>query len=297
MDRIDDLEAFLAVVEEGGLSAAARRLRRSLQSVSRSLATLERSVGVELVRRTTRQSNPTEAGRAFYRRVKPAFTEISDAKLEATSRRAEPAGLLRISASVLFAPVYLVPVVAAFMERYPQIEVELKLSDGFVDLNEDDLDLAVRIGALPDSGLRARRLGELRRVVFGAPDYFARHGRPMHPDDLAHHQCVVRTAAGDSEGWPFRVNGKLKTVRVGGRFRADNTMAINAAVAGGLGVGFSPLWQIRSLVDAGAVELILVDFEGSKVPIHVVRPPTRLPPAKTQQFIEFLAARLQLEHV
>jgi DNA-binding transcriptional LysR family regulator len=297
MDRIDDLEAFLAVVEEGGLSAAARRLRRSLQSVSRSLSTLERSVGVELVRRTTRQSNATEAGRAFYRRVKPAFAEISEAKLEATSRRAEPAGLLRIGASVLFAPVYLVPVVAAFMERYPQIEVELKLSDRFVDLNEEDLDLAVRIGALPDSGLMAKRLGELRRVVFGAPDYFARHGRPVHPDDLARHQCVVRTAASDSESWPFRVHGKLKTVRVGGRFRADNTAVINAAVTGGLGVGFSPLWQIRSLVDAGAVELILVEFEASKVPIHVVRPPTRLPPAKTQLFIEFLAARLQLEHV
>src|SRR4051794_1280697 len=134
MDRLEDLEAFVAIVEQGGLTAAARHVRRSLQSVSRSLGALERSVGVELVRRTTRRSNATEAGLGFYQRIKPALAQIQEARLEVSNRRAEPAGLLCIGASVSFAPLYLVPAVAAFMKRHPQIDVELKLSDRFVDL-------------------------------------------------------------------------------------------------------------------------------------------------------------------
>ncbi|TWT09465.1 LysR family transcriptional regulator [Reyranella sp. CPCC 100927] len=292
MQRFEDVEAFLAIVDHGGLTAAARHLRRSLQSVSRSLAALERGVGIELVRRTTRQSTPTEAGLAFHRRVKPALQEIADARLEAASQRTEPSGLLRISAPVLFAPPYLVPAVAAFMARYPRIDVELKLSDRFVDLITENIDLAVRIGDLPDSLLKARRLGKLRRVVFGAPAYFAQHGRPQRPEDLVRHQCVVRTFDGDTDTWPFRVGGKRKTIRVSGRLRADNTAAVYAAVARGLGIGFTPLWQIRDLVDQGVVEPILVAFESPPVPIHAVWPATRLPSAKVRLFVDFLATQL-----
>lgn len=292
MQRFEDIEAFLAVVDHGGLTAAARHLNRSLQSVSRSLAALERDIGVELVRRTTRQSIPTEAGLAFHRRAKPALQEIADARLQAASQRTEPSGLLRISAPVLFAPPYLVPAVAAFMARYPRIDVELKLSDRFVDLITENIDLAVRIGDLPDSLLKARRLGKLRRVVFGAPAYFAQHGRPQRPEDLVRHQCVVRTFDGDTDAWPFRVGGKRKTVRVSGRLRADNTAAVYAAVARGLGIGFTPLWQIRDLVDQGVVEPILVAFEPPPVPIHAVWPATRLPSAKVRLFVDFLATQL-----
>ena len=295
MDRLDDLAAFIAVVEAGSLTAAARSLHRSLQSVSRSLATLEESVGVSLVQRTTRRSTPTEVGAAFYRRVKPAVTEIQDARLEAGEGRAEPSGPLRISAPVLFAPAHLVPVVAAFMERHPRIEIALKLADRFLDLAEGGVDLAVRIGDLPDSSLMARRLGALRRVAFGAPAYFDRHGRPGHPDELSRHQCVVRTA--DGEAWPFRIDGQARMVRVGGRFRADNTAATYAAVALGLGIGFTPLWQIRDLVDRGAVELVLTGFEPPKVPIHAVWPPSRLPAAKVRLFVAFLAERLALDRL
>src|SRR4051812_37584512 len=163
---MEHIETFLAVIEEGSQTTAARRLGRSLQSVSRSLGALERSVGVELVRRTTRRSNATEAGLGFYQRIKPALAQIQEARLEVSNRRAEPAGLLRIGASVSFAPLYLVPAVAAFMKRHPQIDVELKLSDRFVDLVDEDLDLAIRIADMSDSTLQARRLGQLRRVMF-----------------------------------------------------------------------------------------------------------------------------------
>src|SRR6476620_9592204 len=151
---MEDIEAFLAVVEAGSQTAAARQLERSLQSVNRSLASLERSVGVELVRRTTRRSFATEAGLAFYRRVKPAFAEISEARLEAANRRIEPSGVLRIASPVAFGSAYVVPAIAEFLARHAQIEANLKLSDRPIDVVADGFDLAIRIRELPDSSLR-----------------------------------------------------------------------------------------------------------------------------------------------
>jgi DNA-binding transcriptional LysR family regulator len=297
MDRLDDIEAFLAVVEKGSLTAAARHLRRSLQSISRSLTTLERSVAVDLVRRTTRQSHPTEAGLAFYRRVRPAFTEIRDARLEVASQQAELTGLLRVGAPALFAAAHIVPVISELVQRHPRIEIELKVSDREVDLVAERLDLAVRIREMRDSTLKAKRLGEIRAVVFGAPSYFARHGRPKHPDELARHECVVRLTDGDAETWPFRVAGRRRSIKVGGRFRSDSTAATNAAVARGAGIGFAPLWLVRDLVDRGEVEIILEEFEVARVPIHAVWLPTKLPLAKVQMFTEALIARLKRERL
>ncbi|MES3676602.1 LysR family transcriptional regulator [Halomonas elongata] len=288
MERLEDLEAFVGVVEQGGLTAAARWLDRSVQSVSRALATLEDNLGIELVERTTRRSTPSEAGLAFYRRVKPALEEIKEARLEATDSRIAPSGLLRIGAPVLFAPVYLMPVIADFMRRYPEIDVELKLSDRFVNFEEEELDLAVRIGELPDSDLKARRLGSLRRVVFGAPGYFARHGRPRHPDDLQRHACILRTVDRHPNQWTFQINGRTRSVPVSGSFRADTMTAIYSAVTHELGLGFSPLWQIRHLVDAGQVELVLTSYELPPVPVHIVWPSGRSPLAKTRLFKEYL---------
>jgi len=296
MDRLDDIEAFIAIVEKGSQTAAARHLRRSLQSIGRSLTALERGAGVELLRRTTRQSHPTEAGLAFYRRVKPALTEITEARREAANKRDEPSGLLRIAAPMLFASAYVAPAICDFMARYPGIEIDLRASDQPADLFEAGLDLAVRIRHMPDSQMRARRLGELRTVVFGAPGYFARHGRPRHPAELAKHQCVARITD-EATTWPFRIGGRSKTVHVRGRFRTDSTTAIHAVVARGLGIGFTPLWQIRNLVDQGAVEVILEEFEAARIPIHAVWPPSRIPLAKTRLFAEFLAARLKHERL
>jgi len=295
--RIEDLEAFLAVVEKGSLTAAARRLGRSLQSVSRSLAALEQDIGVELVRRTTRRSSPTEAGLAFYRRVAAALAELDVARQEAAKRRSEASGLLRVTASSAFAPLYLVPAMAAFLDAHPQLEIELDVSDCYVDLVAEGFDLAVRIGAMPDSRLKARRLADLRQVYFAAPDYLAKHGRPRRPEDLLRHQCVVRTAARDGNVWPFTVDGRRRTVKVSGRFRASGAAAANEAVVRGLGIGHAPLWQVRSLVDRGSLELILTRFEPPPVPVHAVWPPTRMLAAKTQWFVDFLVKRLKAERL
>jgi DNA-binding transcriptional LysR family regulator len=295
---MEDIEAFIAIIEAGSQTAAARRLGRSLQSVNRSLVALERSIGVELVRRTTRRSFATEAGLAFYRRVKPAVAEIGEARLEATGRRDQPSGLLTIAAPVQFASAFVVPAVAQFMRRYPKIEVDLKASDEAVDVVGDGVDLAVRIRELPDSSLRARRLGQLRAVVYGAPGYFARHGRPRRPDDLARHHCVLRSIGPEETGeWRFQLGRRVKTVRVRGWFRTDSSAAVHSAVCHGLGIGYGPFWQIRDLFDAGALEIVLQDFETPRFPIHAVFPPSGMPPAKTRLFADLLADRLRHERL
>lgn len=293
MNRIEDLEAFTAVIDKGSLTAAARHLGRSLQAVSRSLAAVEREVGVELIRRTTRRSSPTDAGLAFHRRISGALAEIETAKRETSNRRAEASGLLRIAASNVFAPLYIVPVLPAFLKAHPRVEAELVLSDGFVDLIGEGFDLAVRIGELPDSSLKARLLANSRRVFFAAPGYLAKHGRPQRPEELTRHQCIVRTAAREGNAWPFLVEGRQKSVRVAGRLRTNGALAANQAAADGLGIATAPLWQVRPLLDRGAVELILTRFEPPPVLIHAVWPSTRVLPARTQFFVDFLAAKLK----
>jgi len=297
MNRIEDFQAFAAVVEKGSLTAAASQLGRSLQSVSRSLAALEQEVGVELVRRTTRRSNATDAGLAFYRRLNAALAEIDAAKLEASNRGVEATGLLRVSASSAFAPLHIVPALPAFLDAHPRVEVELELSDGYVDLVAEGFDLAIRIGELPDSSLKARLLAQSRRVFFAAPSYLSKHGRPRRPEDLGRHACIVRTAAREGNAWPFKVEGRLKSIKVGGRFRTNGALAANQAAARGMGIATAPLWQVRSMVDRGDVELVLTRFEPPPVSIHAVWPATRLLPARTQLFIEFLAARLKKERL
>jgi DNA-binding transcriptional LysR family regulator len=297
VNRIEDFQAFAAIVDNGSLTAAARQLGRSLQSVSRSLAAVERDVGVELIHRTTRRTSPTDAGLAFHRRLTAALAEIDAAKLEISNRRAEATGLLRISGSSAFAPLYIVPAPPAFLAAHPKVDVELDLSDGYVDLVGEGYDLAIRIGELPDSSLKARRLANSRRVVFSTPSYFARHGKPRRPEDLARHECIVRTAARDGTAWPFNVDGRVKTVKVAGRFRTSGALAANEAAVRGVGIANAPLWRVRSLVDRGDVELVLTRFEPPPIPIHAVWPTTRVLPARTQLFIEFLAGRLHKEQL
>ncbi|HEV7305474.1 LysR family transcriptional regulator [Ensifer sp.] len=295
MSRIEDLETFLAIVEQGSLTAAAKRLGRPLQTVSRSLAALEADIGVELVHRTTRRSTASEAGESFYRRIKPAVEEINEAREEAVQRRSLPSGVLRLGAPILFAPRFLMPVIAEYMATYPAVEVDLDLSDAFVDLAGNGLDMVIRIGDLADSGLTGKRLGALRRVVFGAPSYFARFGRPAHPLELTGHACINRTVDERPGSWMFTIDGRPRAVKVNGTFRANSMNAIYSAVDEGLGLGYSPLWQIKHLIDAGKVEIVLEDFEPAPVPIHALWLEGRSPSAKIRRFLDLLGERLKLD--
>ncbi|NGT13162.1 LysR family transcriptional regulator [Achromobacter insolitus] len=297
MSRLEDLEAFIHIAETGSLTKAARLLNRSLQAVSRSLAALEQNVGVQLVHRSTRHCALSEAGETFFLRVKPAVAEIGEARLEVADRRTAPSGLLRVGAPILFGPDFLVPVIAQYMQAYPQVEVDLQLTDSFTDLSSAGLDLVVRIADLPDSGLQGRRLGTLRRVVFGARSYFEQHGRPSHPSELRQHACIVRTVDQHPGQWVFQIDGKRRAVGVRGPFRTNTMAAIYRAVSAGLGIGYSPLWQIKHLLDAGQVETILEDFEPKPVPIHALWQENRLPPAKVRAFVDHLVERLRLDQL
>jgi DNA-binding transcriptional LysR family regulator len=295
--RIEDYQAFTAIVEKQSLTAAARHLGRSLQAVSRSLAVLERDLGVELIRRTTRRSNPTDAGQVFYQRLSAALAEIDAAKVETSNRRVEATGVLRIAGSTNFSPLYVVPALPEFLAAHPGVQVDLELSDRYIDLIGEGHDLAIRIGQLPDSTLKAKLLANSRRVVFAAPSYLAKQGRPHSPEDLTRHQCIVRTADRDGNAWPFKVNGRIKTVKVAGRFRTSGAVAANAAAALGLGIASGLLWQVRPWLDRGELELLLTRFEPPCVPIHAVWSATKLLPARTQLFVDFLAVRLQKQQL
>ena len=297
MSRISDLQAFVAAVEKASLTGAAHQLGRSLQSVSRSLAAIEQDVGVELIRRTTRRSSPTEAGLAYYQRLKTALEDIEEAKLQVSHRRLEPSGLLRISGPSGFAARHLVPATAAFLKIHPKIEVEVSTYDRYVDLVENNLDLAIHIGPLHDSVAKAKRIADLRRVFFAAPGYFAKHGRPKHPHDLSKHQCIVRTARVGSDIWPFTVDGKVKTIKVSGRFRANGASVIDEAATHGLGIAIAPLWQVRPLVDRGLVEVTLARFAPPPIPLHVSWSGTRVLPAKTRMFIDFLSQHIKAARI
>jgi DNA-binding transcriptional LysR family regulator len=292
MDRLGDIPVFLAVAEHRSLSKAARHLGRSLQSVSRSLALLERSIGVPLVLRTTRSCTLTEAGLAFRDRVAPAITDLRQAWDAASRLSSAATGTLRVGAPVLFAPAYVVPVVARYMELHPRVEVELVLDDAFADMQAGGLDVAVRIGDPVHENLKQRRLARLRRVAFCAPAYLRRHGAPQHPTELSTHRCVVRSTEGHYARWPFRVDGQLRRYTVQHRLRAGSAEAVNEAVALGLGIGFGPLWQIRHLLDRGAVEVVLEEFEAPPTPVQAVWPAARSLPAKTRAFIDLLAEHL-----
>jgi DNA-binding transcriptional LysR family regulator len=261
LERLDDLEAFLAVIEKGSQAAASRHLRRPLQSLNRSLMALERALGVELVKRTTRRSEPTEAGRVFYERIKPAVAEIIEARAEAANLRGEISGSLNVGAPILFASTYVAPIVSRFLKLYPNVDVEFRASDEQVDLVAEGLDIAVRIGESEDESLIARRLHALRVVTVGAPSYFAEHGRPQHPRDLEQHASILRAGTDVIDKWPFRIDGRLQSVKVHGRFRSNSAASIRAAASEGTGLARLPLWQISDLVAQGGLAIVLPEFE------------------------------------
>jgi DNA-binding transcriptional LysR family regulator len=237
MDRFDALTAFLAIAEAGGLAAAGRRLGRSAPAMSRALADLEAGLGVRLAERSTRRFALTEAGRRLADQGRHAMTELEDALREAAGEGLEARGRLRLAAPLVFGRRHVAPVVAAFLDAHPAVSVDLVLSDGVMDLAEQGLDLAVRIGRLPDSSLRSRRLGALRRILVASPAYLARRGAPAAPEDLAGHDLVVFGPQGAPPVWRFAgAEGREVTLRPQARFSVNEAEAAVAAAAEGRGI-------------------------------------------------------------
>lgn len=282
----EDYQVLLAVFDHGSLTAAAASLGRTLQSISRSLAAIEQELNVVLFNRTTRRAHPTPACLAFVTRIRPAMREIRAAREELAEQNAQLRGAIRVAAPTSFGSQYVAPALASFLRTHVNVSAELLLSERRVDLVSDAVDLALRLGELPDSNLRARQIGRLRRVVFGAPTYFAEHGYPATPADLSNYDCLLRRGK-LRESWEFGADRESVDVR--GRFYSASADACNAAAAAGFGIARAPLWQARQLIDAGKVEVILTEFEAEAVPVHLVWPTGRTLPRRVRALVECLA--------
>ncbi len=289
MDRLDELEIFLRIVEEGSLVRAARRLRRSPPAVTRALAALEDRIGVRLVDRTTRRLATTEAGRILHEKARAI---VADYEAAATGVREAPVrGLLRIAAPVQFGRRHVAPLAARFLDRNEEIEIELLLNDRNVDLIEEGVDVALRIGPLADSSLTARPVGQVRRQWVASPAYLERHGVPKRPQDLARHQALLGTSRGTLD-WNFAGRGRGGPLRLEGRFRTDDIETRLRAVRDGRGIAQFLSYQVADDLVAGRLVRLLRDFETAPLPVQLLTKGRAHRAPKIDAFLDFAVKRL-----
>lgn len=293
---IADLTAFVAVVETGSITHAAERLDLAKSVVSKRIATLEARLATRLLTRTTRRTAPTDAGALFYERARAILAQLAEATEEVAAASCDLAGQIRMAAPMSFGQRHLGRMLARFMSEHPRIEVLLDLDDRHVDLVGGGFDLALRIGRLPDSALKARLIGASRRAVVAAPDYLARRGCPAGIEDLVHHDCLGYTNIG-AQIWRFRAlesPAEQRDVEVGGRFVANNGDVILEIAAAGLGIAVMPRFMACETVRTGRlVPLEFPGFEPVPDPIHVVYPPARYQSRRIRALIDFLAAEIR----
>ncbi|MCC8428461.1 LysR family transcriptional regulator [Reyranella aquatilis] len=289
MDRLDELAIFVRIVEDGSLVRAARRLRRSPPAVTRALAALEDRIGARLIDRTTRRLAPTEAGRNLYEQARAVVAGYEAAT--AGAREAPVRGLLRIAAPVQFGRRHVSPLAAHFLDTHAEIEIELLLNDRNVDLIDEDVDVAVRIGALADSSLTARRVGHVRRQWVASPDYLARRGVPKNPADLARHEALLGTSLGAMD-WSFARRRRGAPLRLEGRFRTDDIETRLRAVRDGRGIAQFLSYQVADDLAAGRLVRLLRAFETAPLPVHLLTKGRAHRAPKIDVFLEFAASRL-----
>lgn len=289
MDKLAAMEAFRAVVEENGFTAAASKRRMSKSAVSKLVKDLEAELGVALLNRTTRRISLTEAGERYLERCRRVIAEVEEAEAEATALTVNPRGTLRVNAALSFTLSYVADRIPEFMALYPDLRVELSLADRFVDLVEEGVDVAIRIGRLADSSLIARKIGETRRMVCAAPEYLVAHGTPHHPRDLTAHNCLRYTLLETGAEWSFREDGAAFSVPVTGSLEVNNGDVLRAAAVGGTGLCYLPAFTVWEDVAAGRLVPLLEDFETEPLGVYAVYPPSRHLSAKVRAFVDFLA--------
>ncbi|MEM1046889.1 MAG: LysR family transcriptional regulator [Pseudomonadota bacterium] len=288
MDRITAMQRFVRAVDTGSFTKVAREAHTTQPTVSKQIAALEDALGVQLLVRSTRSLSLTEEGARYYEAAKAALDGFEAADAAARGVHAID-GTLRIGCPVSFGQIQIVPRLADFLSPHPALSVDLVMSDAYLDPVEKGVDIVIRLGDLPDSRLKARRLGCARRVTVASPDYLATHGRPDHPTDLAHHACCLYSRLASGPYWHFRgVGGESIAVAVRGRVSADNSVAMLDAVRAGLGIGLAPLWLAGDDLRSGHLVRLLADFEPPVLPIHVVSPPRKFAPPKVTAFVDYI---------
>jgi DNA-binding transcriptional LysR family regulator len=293
MDRFDQMTVLLAVVDAGSFSAAGRMLGMPLTTVSRKVADLEAHLKTRLLSRTTRRLALTEAGIAYAAACRQIIERVEEAERAAAGEYAAPRGELVIAAPIVFGRLHVLPVVTAFLAAFPEIRIRMALSDRLVDLIEDHIDIAIRIGKLSDSRMMARTVGAIRPVVCASPAYLARHGRPVRPEDLADHATIAFEGALSSSMWPFADPSSPMGVRLAPRLVVNTAeAAIDAAIAGA-GVTRVLSYQVEAALRSGALELVLEDYAAPAWPVSLVHAGRGLAPRKLGAFMDFAAPRLR----
>lgn len=293
MDKLLAMKTFVQIVERGSLTGAAEAMEKSLPSVVRMLATLEETLDVRLLNRTTRRIALTDEGRRYLERCKQILADVDEAESELGAQQHEPSGRLTVTAPVMFGKMRVVPASTAFLQRYPRIEFELLLLDRTVNLIEEGIDVAVRIGHLGDSTMIAKKVGETRQVVCASPAYLDKNGVPQHPDELSEHDCIRFTGRGSSATWCFTENGKPLAVHVRGCFVCNQIPATIDACVEGLGVGLFFSYQVEHLVEQGQLVTILEEFELPALPINVVYSHAKLISVRVKAFVDWMAQALR----
>ena len=284
------MKAFVAVADARGFAPAAQRLGVSPSVVTRLVARLENQLGIRLLQRTTRSVTLTDAGARYLERARRVLSDLEEAEESASAERARPTGRLVVSAPALFGRLHVSPLMCRYLNLNPDVVGELTLSDRVVNLVEDGIDLAVRIGHLADSSLIARPAGTTRRVLVASPSYLARHGVPSTPLDLARHQTIQFRPLATVADWLFREGGREFRVPLASHYSTNSADAALWHAEHDGGFTFALSYQVVDAVNAGRLRIVLEDFEPAPLPIHFVYPSSRLLSAKVRVFVELAAA-------
>ncbi|MBV9457431.1 MAG: LysR family transcriptional regulator [Bradyrhizobium sp.] len=292
MDQFAALATFVRVVDAGSLSAAARSLPSSLTAVSRQLSALERHFGTQLLHRTTRRLALTDDGRMLYERGKAILGELRQVEAALSTGHHEPSGRLRIAAPTLIGRLQLAPMLPEFLRRYPAVSIDLQLVDRPVDMIEEDIHLALRVGHLPDSDLVARKLADIQMIVCASPSYLEQHGAPQTPAELAGHDCLAFSEVPGAADWRFAQDAKSKgNIAISPRLWANSLDTLVMAAKEGAGLVRVPSWQVMGEITAGNLLRVLQDFEPTPAPLHLLSQSSRLASPKTRAFADYLTAQ------
>jgi len=293
MDKLLAMTTFVRIVEGGSLTAAANAMNKSLPSVVRMLATLEKSLNVRLLNRTTRRITLTDEGRHYLERCRHILAEIEAAELELSAQQKDPSGFLKVTAPVMFGKMHVAPAVTNFLRHYDRVHIDLLLLDRVVNLVEEGIDVGVRIGRLSDSSMIAKSVGNIRRVACASPDYLRKRGAPSCPNDLAQHCCVRFTGLTPGSTWSFYKQNKPISIHVEGAFTCNQASAAIDACVAGLGIGMFYSYQIELLMKQGSLEIVLADFEPAPIPVNVVFPHAKLVSARIRYFVDWMSNELR----
>lgn len=295
MDRFHWMQTFVAVAEEQGFARAGRRLGMTPPAVTRAIAALERHLGVKLLNRTTRQVRTTEAGERYLEDARLVLAQADAADEAASGVSSAPSGQIALTAPILFGSMYVTPGITEFLEQYPAVEINALFLDRNVDLVQEGIDLAVRIGELPDSSLRALRVGSVRQVLCASPGYLERNPRVKVLADLNDHQLIFSSAASDVPSWRFRTTDGMRSLRLHPRLKVSTNDAAREAAVSGFGITRLLSYQVAPQLKSGELKILLDDFEPNPWPVHIVHREGRYTTTRIRTLIDHLAEYLRAE--